>query len=210
MSISDLAQSGLVARAKAVLMQPTAVWDVIDTEPATVAGLYRGYVIPLAAIPAVCGFVGHLVFGLGAFSLGFRISPIWFAMNAILSYAMSLAMVYIMALVIEGLAPTFGAQKDRTQALKLAAYAPTASWVAGVFSLIPMLAIISLLGGLYTLYTLYRGLPKMMKAPADKALPYFGVVLVVMIVIALVIGGISGAVMTLGMGGGMLAGGRIG
>ncbi len=202
MSISDprIAQSGIVARVKAVLTQPTAVWDTIDGEAATIGGLYRGYVIPLAAIPAVCGFLGRLVFGYGGFGFAFRPSPVWLAAQLVVGYALSLAMVFILALVIEALAPNFGGVKDRTQAMKVAAYAPTASWVAGVFSLIPMLGIIGLLGGLYALYTLYRGLPKLMKAPQDKAGAYFAVVLVVAIVISIVIGMLTAAV-TFGMGG---------
>jgi hypothetical protein len=73
------------------------------------------------------------------------------------------------------------------QALKIAAYFPTASWVAGIFGLVPVLGIVALLGGLYSLYLLYLGLPKLMKTAQDKALPYFLVVLIVAIVVSFVI-----------------------
>lgn len=212
MSISDprFAQSGLIARVKALLLQPTATWDVIDVEPATIGGLYRSYVIPLTAIPAVCTFIGLLAFGYGGLAFSFRPSPVWLAVQFVVSYALSLAMVFVLALVIEALAPNFGAVRDRTQAFKLAAYAPTASWVAGVFSLLPALGIIGLLGGLYALYTLYKGLPKLMKAPQDKAGPYFAVVLVVAVVVTLVIGMVTSAVMMAGMGGPFGVGGPFG
>ena len=203
MSISDprIAHAGLIARVKALLLQPTATWDTIDGEAATIGGLYRGYVIPLTAIPAACTFIGLLVFGYGGLAFSFRPSPIWLGVQLVVGYALSLAMVFVLALVIEALAPNFGGIKDRTQAFKVAAYAPTASWVAGVFSLLPALGIIGLLGGLYALYTLYKGLPKLMKAPQDKAGPYFAVVLVVAVVVYIVIGAITGAVMMAGMGG---------
>ncbi|MBW8814388.1 MAG: YIP1 family protein [Caulobacterales bacterium] len=201
-----VAPSGLVARVKAILTQPTATWDVIDTEPADIGGLYRSYVIPLAAIPHICSFIGLAVFGVGAFGFSYHPSIIWLAVQTIVGFVLSLAMVYVLSLVIDGLAPTFNATKNQTQALKLAAYAPTASWVAGVFSLYPALAIVGVLGGLYSLFTLYKGLPRLMKAPDDKAGPYFVVVLVVAIVIGLVIGIATSAIGGMGMGAARLGG----
>lgn len=45
----------------------------------------------------------------------------------LLSYVLALAGVYVIALIVNALTPTFGGQKDRTQALKTVAYAYTAS-----------------------------------------------------------------------------------
>lgn len=191
------ASSGLVARVKDILLKPTETWDVIDREPATIGGLYTGYVMILAAIPAVAGLIGVLVFGIGGFGITFRPSPVWLVVQALLTYGLSLAMVYVMALIIENLAPNFGGTKDRMQAFKVAAYAPTASWVAGIFSLLPALAVVALLGGLYSLFLLYKGLPKLMKTPEDKALPYTAVVIVVAIVVSIVIAMVTGSVMAL-------------
>jgi hypothetical protein len=183
------AGSSLIGRIKNLLTQPSATWDVIDREPASIGGLYRNYVIPLAAIPVVCNLIGMLAFGMGSiFGISFRPSPVWLIVQAVVSYGLSLAMVYVLALIIEALAPSFGGTKDRIQAFKVAAYAPTASWVAGLFGLFPSLSILAIIGGLYSLYLLYLGLPKLMKAPRDKATPYFAVVLVVAIVVGIVIG----------------------
>lgn len=188
---------GLVARVKDILLRPTPTWEVIDGEPATIGGLYRSWVIPLAAIPPVCAFLGLLIFGVGAFGVTIRPSPVWLFAQMVVSYGLALAMCYILALVIEALAPNFDGTKDRTQAFKVAAYAATASWVAGVFGLFPPLAIIGVLGGLYSLFLLFKGLPILMKTPAEKALPYTAVVILVAIVVSLVIGVISASVMTL-------------
>ena len=193
------AGSSLIGRVRSMLLQPSATWDVIDTEPATIGGLYRGYVAPLAAIPAVCSLVGMLVFGIGGiFGISFRPSPVWLITQAIVSYVLGLVMVYVIALIIEGLAPTFGGTKDRVQAFKVAAYAFTASWVAGVFALIPMLGIVALLGALYSLYLLYLGLPKLMKAPDEKAMPSFAVVLIVAVVVGLVISVVTSRITMMG------------
>lgn len=191
------ASAGLVARVKGILLKPTETWDVIDREPATINGLYTGYVMILAAIPAVAGLIGILAFGIGAFGITIRPSPVWLIVQAVLQYGLGLAMVYVMALIIETLAPNFGGTKDRMQAFKVAAYAPTASWVAGIFGLVPALSVIALLGGLYSLFLLYKGLPKLMKTPEDKALPYTAVVIVVAIVVSIVIGLVTSSVMAL-------------
>ena len=55
--------------------------------------------------------------------------------------------------------------------MKLAAYSPTAMWLAGAFALVPPLAILALLG-LYSLYILYRGVPIVTQVPEDRALVF--------------------------------------
>jgi len=167
---------------KAILLTPKTEWPVIDTEPATVASIYTGYVMILAAIPAVCGAIGLLWLG---FSIGTVIRML------VVRYLGALVGTYVLALIIDALAPTFGGQKDQLRAFKVAAYSATASWIVGVFGLIPSLAIVGLLG-LYSLYLLYTGLPLLMKAPADRAMGYTAVVIVAAIVVFLVIGAVAG------------------
>lgn len=191
------ATAGLVVRVKAILLRPTETWEVIDREPATIGGLYRTYVVPLAAIPAVCGLIGALVFGISGFGVTIRPSPVWIAVQAVVQFGLTLAMGYVLALIIEALAPSFGGVKDRIQAFKVAAYASTASWVAGVFALLPALGLLVLLGALYSLFLLFKGLPRLMKTPEDRATPYTVVVVIAAIVVGLVIAAVTGSVMTL-------------
>jgi hypothetical protein len=66
--------------------------------------------------------------------------------------------------------------------MKVSAYAPTAAWLAGVFNIIPALAILGILG-LYSLYLLYTGIVVLMKPPADKALLYTIAVIVCAIIL---------------------------
>jgi len=102
--------------------------------------------------------------------------------------------VFVMAFIIDALAPSFGAQKSQIQALKLTVYSYTATWVAGILSIVPILGILAALAGLYGLYIMYLGLPKLMKSPADKTVGYFVVSIVVAIVVNIIIGVIVGAV----------------
>lgn len=200
------ATTGLVDRVKSILTKPSATWDVIDGEAATVGGLYKGYVIPLAAIPAISAMIGSVVFGYGAFGVNVKANPVAAAVTAIVTYAMSLAMVYVMALIIEALAPSFDGQKNRMQALKVAVYSSTAAWVAGIFQIFPPLGLLAVIGSLFSLYLLYLGLPKLMKAPSDKALGYTVVTVIVAIVLCLIVGMVAGGVAGFGaMSSGLLA-----
>ncbi len=185
----------LVDRVKNVLLTPREEWPVIDAEQTTPAELYREYIIPLAAIGPVASSIGALAFGYHAFGMSYR-PPIGTVMSsAIVTYLLTLGGVYVLALIIDALAPNFGGTANQVQALKVAAYASTASWVAGIFGLIPALGWLGILG-LYSLYLLYLGLPILMKAPAEKAAGYTGVVIIAAVVLFLVIGLVAGTFMS--------------
>ncbi len=179
----------LVERVKTILLQPKSEWQVIEGESGEPAYLYPKYVMILAAIPAVATFIGTSLIGFGPMRVGIG-AGLW---HAIVSYVLSLAAVYVMAYVIDFFAGVFDGRRNMENAMKVAAFAPTAAWVAGVFGIIPMLSILSLLG-LYSLYLLHTGIVALMKPPANKALIYTIAVIVVMFVIWLVIGGIVFAI----------------
>ena len=187
---------GLVERVKGILLTPRTEWPVIAGEATTPAELYKGYIVPLAAIGPLCQIVGYSVLGI-RMPLGGAVyrTPIGTAVtSAVVTYVLSLIGVYLLALIIDGLAPTFGGSKDQIQALKTAAYSSTASWVAGIFTLVPGLRVLAILG-LYSIYLLYVGLPVTMKAPADRAGAYTGVVILAAFVLFFIVGMIGGRLM---------------
>jgi hypothetical protein len=183
---------GIPARAKAILLTPDSEWHVIDSEPASVASLYLGYIVPLAAVPPIATFLHGVVFGYGFAGFGYRPSFVGALGTAIVSYAFALAGAYVLALIVDALAPTFQGSRNPVQALKLVAYASTASWLAGIFSLVPGLGILGLLG-LYSIYLFYRGLPVMMKSPPAKAVGYTIVVAIAAVVVSVLVGLVSSA-----------------
>lgn len=201
MSLTDRAKAhSITTRAKAMILHPRSEWDVIAGEPATVRQLFTSYVMYLAAIPPVCAFIGNLVFTASLWGQTHR-SPIGLLIQAVLSYALSLASVYVMGLIIDALAPTFGGTRDRIQAMKLSAYFPTASWLAGVFGLIPALSPLEILG-LYSLFVLWLGLPRLMKVAEDKALIYTLCIIACALVLWMIVAVIAGmaAMSTMGIG----------
>jgi hypothetical protein len=182
----------IVERVKAILLTPQSEWLVIERESGEPAYLFANYVAILAAIPAVCGFIGTSIIGVSVPVIGtVRVGVVSGIASAIVHYLLAFAMVYVLGLVIDALAPTFNAQKDQANALKLAVYSMTPAWLAGIFSLIPGLRVLGILG-LYGLYLLWVGLPPLMKAPQEKATFYAAAVVVCAIVISIVIGVIVG------------------
>jgi len=186
--------AGLIARVQNILLKPKSEWEVIDAESATPVGLYLGYACILAAIPPIARLIGGQVFGYGAFLIHFHPPLLSSIASAIVGYVLGLASIFVFALVIDALAPSFDGRKDSTQALKVAIYASTASWIGGVFSLVPALALISALFGFYSLYLLYLGIPVLMKAPQEKSLTYTIVAIVAAVAIYLVVGLVMGVV----------------
>ena len=196
----------LIERAKNICLSPKTEWEVISAETTETQALMLGYVAPLAAIGAVAGFVGNSIIGHSSFFLGNYRTPIFMGLGiAVLTFVMAFVAVFVLSLIINALAPTFGGEKNSAQALKVAVYSYTPAWIVGIFYLIPGLSILAVLG-LYALYLLYLGLPKLMKSPEDKAIGYTAVVVICAIVLSIVIG-----VLTTCIGGaGMLASGALG
>src|SRR5689334_3477378 len=133
-----------VARATNILKQPNEEWPLIAAEPTDTATVMQGYAAPLAAIPAICRWLGYTVIGLVR---GFA--------NAVVSWVFALIGVYIAAVVIEKLAPSFKSSGGTIQALKLVVYASTPVWVAGVLYLIPALSPLIVIAALYAIYLFY-------------------------------------------------------
>ena len=188
----------LIDRIKRILYTPEAEWDRLEDEPATIKGLFTGYACILAAIGPAARFIGSQLFGEHHLWMVTHPSLIGSITSAVVRYLLSLAGVFVLALVIDALAPTFGGTKGQIQAFKVAVYSSTAAWVAAIFGLFPPLAILSIVG-VYSLYLLYLGLPKLMKAPQDKALGYTAVTILAYIVIFIIIAAVSNAIAGAGM-----------
>ena len=176
----------LIERVKAILLTPQTEWPVIAREPGDVSVLFTRYVAILALIPALAGFIGMSL--VGSYVPFFR-----GLISAVFGYLITFVVVYVVALIVNALAPTFDAQKNFPNALKLTVYSYTPAWLAGIFMLIPGLSFLTILG-LYALYLMWLGLPPLMQAPRDKALPYAAAVVVSAVLLAIVLGAIQAAI----------------
>lgn len=198
-STLDANTPALTDRVTRILKDPKAEWPLIEAEATTTEKLYRSYIAPLAAIPPIAAFIGMSIIGISLPFVGRYREGIFSGIAyAIVSWVLALVGVYVAALIINKLAPTFDSTPNDLQALKLVAYANTAAWVAGVFNVIPVLGVLAMLGGLYSIYLFYVGLPVMMKTPAAKVVPYMVVSALVLIVVFFVMALVAGALTGVG------------
>lgn len=177
----------IVERVKNILLTPKTEWDVIAAEPANRQQLIVQYVLILAAIPAIVGFLLSLALAsmFGGFGVMFAV------VGLIWSIVWSIASVFLFALIVDALAPTFGATKNYDQALKVVAYSYTPVWIGSIVGVIPILGWLVVLAAIaYSVYILYLGLMQVMKSPQDKAVGYTAVSIIVAIVIAIIVSSI--------------------
>jgi hypothetical protein len=177
----------LVDRVKNILTMPLKEWQVIDSEPADPGKITTSYLLPLALLGAVAAFIGYGLIGINL-GFGIKFKGIDLGLKMAIAYIIrTIVSVFILAFIIDILAPNFGSDKNFGKSFQVAAYSATAGLVAGLFLIIPALAILALLGGLYGLYLLYVGLPIIKKSPADKSTTYFLVVLLVAIIVGVLL-----------------------
>ncbi len=188
------------ARVVNVITRPRSEWPVIAAEPRDIAGLYRGYIAPLAAIPAVCRLIGMSLVGFAVPFVGFyRIDIGTAAVTAVVQYVLALVGVYVAAIVIAKLAPTFQSTPDAAQALKLVAYSMTPIWIAGILYLVPALGPLVILAALWAIYVFYLGVAPVMKTPPDKVIPYMVISAIAIVAVYIVIALVAAALMPLAL-----------
>jgi hypothetical protein len=134
----------------------------------------------------------------------FLLGLIWAAAG----YFIGLAMIFVVALIINALAPQFQGQANIVQALKAVVYAMTPVWLASIFKIIPtrgiyssfvlaaVVEIIILAASIYALALLCLGVSRLMKVPDEKKTAFTVVVIVCLFALAaLIYGAIVGVFM---------------
>lgn len=181
-------------RIKSIILKPSQTWLEIKEEKTTISELYTSYAAILAAIPALASLIGYGLIGHSAFGMYVRWGIGRAFGYAIIYYVLSLIGIYIVALITDALAPSFGSKKNILNAFKTALYSMTPGWIGGIFYIIPSLSVLAILAGLYGFYLFYLGLPLLMETPKQKSLGYVVVVIVISIVVHVVIGVLSGTI----------------
>lgn len=157
----------LVTRAKNIMIKPAQEWRVIAGESTDIGALMRNYAAPLSGIAAICQWVGLSVL-FGVIGIGF----VRTAMSAAVSWVLGLLSLWIAAIAIEHLAPSFGSRASTVQSLKLVVYASTPLWIVGILTIVPLLGVLFIVAVIYAVYLFYLGLPSVLDTPADRVVPY--------------------------------------
>lgn len=196
--------SGLISRVINIITKPKQEWENVAKEEANTGKIVLGYALPLSLIPAIATAIG---LGLieKRISILFATTTIksweWGITSGVTSLITTLLAVFITALIVDLLAPSFQSEKNFGRSLQLTVYGFTPAWIAGIFNIIPMLSWLSFIGGLYGIYLMYLAFVPVKKTPQDKAIIYLlatiGILIVVYILLAVIIGAIMAAFYTL-------------
>jgi hypothetical protein len=192
---------GMIDRIKNICLTPKTEWPVIADENTQATTLIASYVLPLAAIGAIAGFISSSLIGTTIPFLGGTIrTPILVGIGlTVFMLIMAVVGVFILSLIINALAPSFGGEKNSAQALKVAVYSYTPAWIAGIFQILPWVgALLAIVVSLYAIYLLYTGLPALMKSPPDKSIGYTIVVIICAIVLSVLISVVAGLIFSAG------------
>ena len=183
----------LVERVRDILVRPRDAWYDIAEEQTTIRRLYVSYAMILAAVPVIAQLIGMTVVGIMFLGVRYR-APFHGALGyAIISYILSLAGLYLFALILNALAPKFGSRENLDQAMKLSVYSSTPYWIAGILLVIPALSPVVVLLSLYGFFLLYVGLPILMETPRERITVYF----ILILAISMVISALTGVLATL-------------
>ena len=190
MSITD--------RAKGILLKPRSEWEEIAKEPATVSGLFTGYAMILAALPAIATILALGILGIGRDAVAMAGMSAGLAdtiVRTLVGYAVGLGMLYLMALIVKSVSPSFNGKSDLVQSLKLMTYASTPSWLIGIVT--PFLADAPLVGLLLSIVTLafvvyltYLGLRAVLDVPQEKVAGFTVVIVLVYVVMIVLVAGV--------------------
>ncbi|MCK4661874.1 MAG: YIP1 family protein [Bacteroidales bacterium] len=175
----------IIERAKKIIINPEQEWQVIKSEETDKNEIIKNYFLPFLIAIVVASFIGKLLFGTYGFSSGIVYSLV----SAIFVLIIQFAGMYISALVINELAPSFDSKKNINAAFKLVIYSSTASYIASILSgLLSPLSVLFMLLGLYSIYLFWLGITPMMETPENKKVGYVIVSVLIMIAISFVLG----------------------
>ena len=178
----------LISRVKNMLTTPKTEWLVVASEEPDSGKIVMGYVVPLALIGAVAAFIGYGLIGFSV--LGVRIhSTNWGLYYAIVTLVQLIVSLYLTALILDALAPSFKSEKNFGRSMQLVAYGATPSLVASFFNILPMVAgILGLAATVYSIYLWYIGMGPVKKTPDEQRVGYLVVSILVLIVIYFILG----------------------
>ncbi|MCB9014817.1 MAG: YIP1 family protein [Lentimicrobiaceae bacterium] len=188
-------KTNLIQRVINILTKPKQEWAAIANEEPNTMKLIGGYALILALIPALSSFIKYGVIGFTF--MGYTSRSIASGIQTgLIQFLSAIVGVYLLAWVIDMLAPTFDSQKNFGRSLQLAVYSSTPQWVAGILLLIGTgFSVLIMLIGLYAIYLLAVGMPIIKSTPKEKVVGYVVLTIVAMIVIGLLMALVFGAVM---------------
>ena len=162
---------------------PADGWVAIRNANLSVKEVYFRYVIPLALITPVCGFIGVTQVGWPVAGADELLMTSYSAFRiAVLSFISILVAIMMVGKMVQWMGQTYDAQQPLSRCISLAAFCITPLLLTGFAMLYPPLWFIYLVGlptlG-YSVYLLYSGVPIMMEVSNDRGFLFSSAILTV-------------------------------
>jgi hypothetical protein len=163
------------ARSAALVMRPARAWQAIAAEPCTVRHVFVLHLLPAAAIAPVAhhaGIVWREGWPSGAAGPGGDLQVL--VLSPLVSWAVSVLAVFVIAAVINGMIPVFDGRRDFARSFAVAAYGLTPAWLscivfAAPLQRVPLLTTILLVGCMHSCYLFYLGVQSLLRVPEKQA-----------------------------------------
>jgi len=182
----------IIESVKNIFISPKTIWESIDKEDS----LQTGYLVKMAAIPAVALFLGFLLRGIYyAIKLSYGSGRVFGSMflygilSAITAYILIMVLGFLSVLVPFLFAEKFGSVKSYKRAFALTAYAMTPLCLVGILLLFssPFLFWLWVIVGIfYGRYLIYSGTQTLLKTPLEKHTLYVGICADVFFVLSII------------------------
>ena len=148
---------------KMLAINPDSAWIALRANPLTCQKLFEKYVVYLAAVPALSGYIGFCLVGNGNMVRGLGL--------AVLSYFFCLVFMYGATHWAKQSARLFQGRMTLDESAKLVVYSFMPFFLCSIFMAFPPLRTGCLLG-ICSLYLFFRGLPEMTGMPQGKQYTY--------------------------------------
>lgn len=166
-----------------ILYHPKTEWGMIKDEHYSTAHVYLSQISILAAIPAVCLFIGTTQVGWSIAGGDFvKLQTSSALMAAIAFYFAMWFAVGFIAYAMRWMEKTYGGNVSFEDCLLLTTYTATPMFLSGLAGLYPMLwfnVMVGLVAVCYSVYLLYTGVPIIMRIPEERAFMFSTSVLTV-------------------------------
>ncbi len=184
----------LIELVKDLVLSPATAWQHIRDMQVSKGDLIKKYLVYLAAIPAISGFIGGSIVGrsvpfIGYYRVPFFAGIVW----AVLFYVLLIGGIYLIAILTSAVSPKLTGAKNEQAALKLIIFSFVPYFVLSVFSIIPALSGLQIIS-LYGIYLLYVGLPVQMQNSESKTLTFTVVITLISMVVLAIVFAIAGTV----------------
>ncbi|CAM3666613.1 Yip1 family protein [Parendozoicomonas haliclonae] len=167
---------------------PNQEWRSIREEQPSVLNFILSYLLLMAAIPAICGYLGTSMTGwqLPGGSETVYLTQQSAAIMSVLAYFATVAAIISIAAFVHWMAKTFDTNPTFAQCLAFTAYTATPLLIGGIAGLVPSLWLATIVGTAmicWSAYLLYTGIPVFMDIPFEKGLVFASSVLCVALVV---------------------------